>query len=277
MNDPNEQPDAQEVQNLRAEIATMREKLAEEHKMASLGRLAAGIVHEVNTPIGSIFSNNEVLNKSLDKVRTLLQGSTTVPPKALDLLETMSSLVAIDKIACERITSIVRSMKTFARANDTDLRNANVNDILQNTIKLSSCVYRRTVTVVTDFGELPPIECYPGLLGQVFLNLIVNAAESISGEGKITVRSRLEGEQIHVSIADTGQGIKPEDRNKLFRTGFTTKPVGIGTGLGLTISREIIEDAHGGTIHFESEVGVGTTFHIRLPLVHVQQSDAATT
>jgi signal transduction histidine kinase len=104
------------------------------------------------------------------------------------------------------------------------------------------------------------------MLSQVFLNILVNAGQAIDGPGKITVRTHAEGGTVHISIADTGRGIQPEDRPKIFAGGFTTKPVGVGTGLGLSLSKRIVEETHGGSIDFESEVGVGTTFHIRIPV-----------
>jgi two-component system NtrC family sensor kinase len=120
--------------------------------------------------------------------------------------------------------------------------------------------------VETNFGEIPEVECYSHLLNQVFLNLLVNAGQAIEGEGKITVSTRREGDCVHVSISDTGRGIAPEHRQKIFSSGFTTKEAGIGTGLGLPISRQIVEESHGGTLDFESKAGAGTTFHIRIPI-----------
>lgn len=253
------------------ELDSAHRKLAEAHKMASLGRLAAGIVHEINTPIGSILSNNETIRRSLDSLRKLLSAAAeqnqVAPPRTLAVLETLASLTDIDKIACERILAIIRGLKTFARVNESDIQKVNIHEILINTIKLTNCVFRRRVTVVTEFDEnLPDVECYPGLLNQVFLNLIVNSSQAIPAEGTITIRTAEEGDQVHISVADTGTGIPPEVRPRIFSAGFTTKPIGEGTGLGLTITREIVEDTHGGKISFESEVDQGTTFHVWIPL-----------
>jgi two-component system, NtrC family, sensor kinase len=252
------------------ELELMTRKLAEAHKMASLGRLAAGIVHEINTPIGSILSNNETIRRSLESLKKLLASAQAEnqmpPPKAIALLDTLGNLTDIDKIACERIYAVIRSLKTFARVNEADLRKVDIHEILINTIKLSGCVFRRRVTVVTDFGELPEVECYPGLLNQVFLNLVVNASQAIAGEGTVTVRTRHEGDFVDIWISDTGSGIPPEVRPKIFSAGFSTKPIGEGTGLGLAISREIVEDTHGGKIDFETDLDVGTTFHVRIPV-----------
>lgn len=263
--------------SLAEQVELLHRKLAEAHKMASLGRLAAGIVHEINTPIGSILSNNETIRKSIETVRKLVGNAVAqnqaVPQKANVLLDTLASLADIDKIACERIYAVIRSLKTFARVNESDLRVVDIHDILQNTIKLSGCVFRRRVTVVTEFGDIPEVECYPGLLNQVFLNLVVNAAQSIEGEGTITVRTTMEGDVVHIAVRDTGSGIPPEVRTKIFSAGFSTKALGEGTGLGLTITREIVEDTHGGTIDFETAMGIGTTFHVRLPITQPRKQE----
>jgi len=265
MSDPAAAPGAEQ------ELDATRRKLAEAHKMASLGRLAAGIVHEINTPVGSILSNNETIRRSLESVRKLLgtaveQGQPPTP-RTLAVLDTLASLSDIDKIACERILAIIRGLKTFARVNESDIQKVNLHEIILNTIKLTNCVFRRRVTVVTEFDEnLPEVECYPGLLNQVFLNLVVNASQAIVGEGTVTIRTAAEGERAHISVSDTGTGIPEAVRPRIFSAGFTTKPIGEGTGLGLTISREIVEDTHGGKISFQTETGAGTTFDVWVPL-----------
>lgn len=260
----------QQIEALRAELDAANRKLAEAHKMASLGRLSAGIVHEINTPVGSILSNNETVRRSIEALKKVLdeaaKSGSGVPPRAVALLESLTSLTAVDKIACERISGIVRSLKTFARVTESDLRKVDLHELILATIKLTSSLYRRRITINTDFGELPEVECYPGLVNQVFLNLIVNAAQAIEGEGAITITTRLEDPMVRISISDTGRGISPEARPKIFSAGFTTKPFGEGTGIGLTITREIVVDTHGGTIDFESEEGRGTTFHVRIPV-----------
>jgi two-component system NtrC family sensor kinase len=139
-----------------------------------------------------------------------------------------------------------------------------------DTLKLTQGEFRRRIVVETDFASVPPVECQPQMLNQVFLNLLVNAGHAIAGEGKIVVRMRKEADQVHISISDTGCGIPSEDCGKIFASGFTSKPAGVGTGLGLSISRRIIEEVHGGKISFESQVGVGTTFHIHIPIQHAR-------
>jgi two-component system, NtrC family, sensor kinase len=253
---------------LKTELDEANRRVAELYKMASLGRLLASVVHEINTPISSIFTNNEVILRSLEKLRPLLArpDGAASNPKVSEIVETIQSLSLVDKIACERISSVIRSLKTFSRVDESDLRKVDLHEILRDTLKLSGCEFRRRVEVETDFGELPPVECYPHLLNQVFINLLINAGQAIEGEGKVTVKTRLEGDEVHVAIGDTGRGIKPENRSKIFAPGFTTKPLGVGTGLGLAISRKIVVETHGGSIDFETEEGVGTTFHVRIPI-----------
>lgn len=260
-----------EAVDLRAKVASLTAQLTEEHKMASIGRLLAGIVHEINSPIGAILSNNQVIIRSLEMVgKAIAGGDAAALEKAGRIVETCQSLVAIDKIACERISEVVRGLKTFARVDSSDLRKVDLNEHLQNTLKLTHGEFHRRIQVETDFGDLPPVECHAQMLNQVFLNILVNAGQAIEGEGKIAVRTRREGDDVEVSISDTGRGIKPEDRSKILAGGFTTKAVGVGTGLGLAISKKIVEETHGGSLSFESEVGVGTTFHIRIPIEQVK-------
>lgn len=266
-------PDPAEVEQLRAQADSLAAQLAEEHKMASIGRLLASIVHEVNSPIGSILSNNQVVFRSLELMKSALaSGDAASLAKANKLVETCLSLTAIDKIACERISDVVRGLKTFVRPDSSELSKVNLNEQLQDTLKLTQGEFRQRITVETDFGEIPLVECHANMLNQVFLNILVNAGQAIEGEGKITVRTRQEGGSVHISIGDTGHGIKPEDRPKVLAGGFTTKPVGVGTGLGLALSKKIVEEIHGGSLSFESEVGVGTTFHIVVPVEQVKKA-----
>ena len=258
------------TEELREELDLVLRKLAESHKMAALGRLSAGIVHEINTPIGSILSNNETIRRSLDSLKKMIAAAESegkpLPQRATVILDTLANLTDIDRLACERIYAVIRSLKTFARVNEGDLRKIDLNETLLNTLKLSGCVFRRRVTVVTNLGELPEVECYPGLLNQAFLNLVVNAAQAIQGDGTVTVDTKADDSFVEISIRDTGSGIPPEVGKRIFAAGFTTKPIGEGTGLGLALTREIIEDTHGGKIWFDSEPGSGTTFFIKLPI-----------
>ena len=240
---------------------------AELHQMASLGRLLAGIVHEINTPIASIFSNTEVILRSLEALQPLLEdGRPESIAKAKRIVATCQNLAGVDRIACERIRGIIRGLKTFSRLDENEPRKVDLNQHLRDTLKLAETEFRKRIRVTTDFGDLPEVECYPQMLDQVFLNLLVNASQAICGEGQIRVTTRQEGDRVRIDIADTGCGMTPEQQARAFEPGFTTKAVGEGTGLGLSLSREIIQDRHGGSIDFDSQYGSGTTFHIRIPV-----------
>jgi signal transduction histidine kinase len=249
------------------QVETLRRQLLEERQMGAIGRLLAGIVHEINTPIGSIFSDNEVILRSLEVLERLLADPQPANlEKARKVVDTCRNLAAVDKIACERISSVIRGLKTFSRVDTSERRKADLNENLRNTLKLTQAEYRRRITLETDFGELPEVECYPHMLNQVFLNLLVNAGHAIEGQGTVTVRTRYQGGCVHIWVSDTGRGMSAEVRRQVFEPGFTTKPLGVGTGLGLTLSRQIVEEKHGGTIDFESEPGKGTTFHVAIPV-----------
>jgi signal transduction histidine kinase len=268
----------QEVERLKAESDSLRRELEackrqvlQAYQLTAVGNLLASIIHEVNTPIGSILSNCQVEARDLESLKQLLAGariSQEPPPvKSVELIDTIESLLAVDKIACERIMAVVRGLKTLCGGSCGEFVKSNINEILDNTIKLARCEFRQRVKVETDYGALPEICCEPHQMGQVFLNLLVNAGQAISGEGTVVVRTRSDGRMVHVSVTDSGSGIAPEHRDKIFSAGFTTKPAGAGTGLGLAISKDIVVGRHGGVIDFESELGRGTTFNVRVPVV----------
>jgi two-component system, NtrC family, sensor kinase len=256
------------------DVQQLREKLAEAYRLVALGQLVTGVVHEINNPIGSIVSNNEVALRALSSLKQKLDAALAAgeppPRKAVDLVETLLSLAAVDKIACERISGVVRTLKTFSRVDDRDLRRIRVGDLLREAAKLVDCQFRRRVEVVLDIAELPEIEGYPQLLSQVFLNLLVNAGQAIEQQGRILIRAYPSNDgsppAVEVAIEDTGRGIPPEIQHRIFQAGFTTKPIGVGTGLGLALSRKLVEESHHGRIWFTSEAGRGTTFFIRIPV-----------
>jgi two-component system NtrC family sensor kinase len=243
----------------------MSESLAELHQMAALGRLTVGFAHEVNSPIGSILSNTAVLDRSLENLQRLIGNPDSIE-QASRTVATCRSLVEVDRIACERIRELIRAMKSFARVDPGEPAAVDLNKELSETVRLAACEVGRRIELKLDLAPIPEVTGYRQMLNQVFLNLLVNSAQAIHGEGRITVRTRPDGDAVQISIADNGAGMTEEQKKHLFQPGFTTKPHGEGTGLGLSMSREIVQDKHGGSISFESEPGVGTTAHIRLPL-----------
>jgi len=274
----------------------MEVELRHAQKLEAVGSLAAGIAHEINTPIQFVGDNTRFLRNAFRDLAQLLacyerlyghaeQG--TVPagllyevkagrekadweylqvevPKALDQ--------ALDGV--NRVANIVRAMKDFSHVDRrAEKAAADLNKAIESTLIVARNELKYVADVQTDFGAIPPVLCHLGDLNQVFLNLLINAAHAIGDvvkdstqKGHITVRTRLVGDCVEISISDTGTGIPEAIRTKVFDPFFTTKGVGKGTGQGLALARVIVVEKHGGTLTFDTELGKGTTFHVRLPL-----------
>jgi len=245
-------------------VDIQEEQLLELQRQATLGHLLASVAHEFSAPIGSILSNRDVELRLLDRIEKAV--AEPAPERVKELVSSCRELARVDQIAGERISRLVRSLKTAARVPDPEWHRVNVNEVVDSALQLAKTEFRGRIAVETDFGPVPEVECHPHLLSQALLNLVTNAGHAIAGTGKITAGTRQEGDAVHIWIADTGQGIREEDQAKVLQQGFTTKPVGAGTGLGLLIVRRIVAEDHGGSIGFESAWGHGTTFHIRIPL-----------
>lgn len=245
-------------------------QLAQAEKMAALGNLVAGIAHEINTPLGSINSNNDIFALALGRIRRHIeaqQGAETGRASAdlADMLSIVDDALRINRLAADRIIQIVRSLKNFARLDEAERKRADVHEGLESTLTLVAHELKRRINVMRDYGQVREIECVPNQLNQVFMNMLINAAQAIEGEGAIRIRTREEEGAIRISISDSGKGIAPEVLPKIFDPGFTTKRPGLGTGLGLSICYKIVQD-HNGRIEVESEAGRGTTFTIVLPI-----------
>ncbi len=266
--------EADELERLVAErtrdLRDSQAKLVQQEKMAALGKLVAGVAHEMNTPIGTINSNADTLGRSLKKLRLLLTDDAC--PEAVrqdrklnQLLSMVEDIARINQIACERIVDIVASLRNFARLDEAEQKMADLHEGLDSTLTLVHHELKNRIQVIKEYGQIPQIHCHPNKINQVFMNLLVNASQAIQGEGTITIRTFLEGDIVNVQFSDTGAGIRPENLSRIFDPGFTTKGVGVGTGLGLSIVFQIIHD-HGGSIDVASEVGKGSTFTLRLPV-----------
>lgn len=241
-----------ELQNTLKELKDTQVQLINSEKMASLGQLIAGVAHEINTPLASINSNNSITSKIIKKIEDE------------SLAETMKEINDLDKEAVQRINNIVKSLKKFVRLDEADLQEADINKEIDLTLDLIRHETKNRIHVVKNYGEIPLMKCYPNMLNQVFMNMLVNACQSIKNKGEITITTLFENNNLIVKIKDSGVGINPEQVNKIFAAGYTTKGVGVGTGLGLAISEKIIQK-HLGKIEVNSEVGVGTEFIITIP------------
>jgi PAS domain S-box-containing protein len=268
-------------------------ELRQAQKLESVGRLASGIAHEINTPIQFVGDNARFLADSFASLRTLLgkfgelrdaASAGAVGAELLAglrraeeesdcayLLEEIPRAIAQTMEGVDRVATIVRAMKEFAHPEGRRMAPADLNKALLSTMTVARNEWKYVAEIETEFGELPPVVCNVGDLNQVFLNLLVNAAHAIGDvvkdgdKGRIAIRTAAEDDKVHISIADTGAGIPENVRTKIFDPFFTTKEVGRGTGQGLAIARSVIVDRHKGALTFESELGKGTTFHIRLP------------
>jgi PAS domain S-box-containing protein len=270
-------------------------ELRHSQKLESVGRLAAGIAHEINTPIQFVGDNVSFLSTAFQDMlelcrvyRSLCDKARSAPLAADDLARLAEAEEAADlaylrdnvprSIAAtldgaRRVAHIVQAMKSFAHPDRGEKSPADLNAALRSTLTVATNELKYVAEVETDLQPLPPVPCYLSDLNQVFLNLLVNAAHAVgeavantTSRGRIRVASRLDGQQVLISVGDTGTGIAEEIRDRIFDPFFTTKGVGKGTGQGLALARSVVVDKHGGTLTFESEVGKGTTFHLRLPL-----------
>ncbi len=232
------------------ELKATQLQLINSEKMASLGQLVAGIAHEINTPLASIKSNNEIAIKLIKRV------------KEEDVAEVLNEINTIDTEAISRINKLVTGLRKFVRLDEAELQDADINKELDLTLDLIRHETKNKVTVIKKYSELPLVKCYPNMLNQVFMNILVNACQSIKEQGEIIIFTEYCNNNLIVRIKDTGCGI--DDINKIFFAGYTTKGVGVGTGLGLAISKKIIEK-HNGKISVKSEVGKGSEFIITIP------------
>ena len=282
------------VEQRSRELHSAQSQLQQNEKMASIGVLAAGVAHEINNPVGFIHSNLGTLSRHFDdlvvligKYQALRQGVETTEASTLaaeiaaeedkmDLVYVLEDVAAIIRESTEgthRVIRIVKDLKDFSRVDSGETEVANLNEGLESVIGILWHELKLKANVTREYGEIPQINCYPHELNQVFMNLLINAAQSIERFGEIKirtrfVRARVNGEpcddMIEIEISDTGSGIPQDVISKIFDPFFTTKEIGKGTGLGLSISLGIIQK-HKGRIDVHSETGIGTTFTIHLP------------
>ncbi len=273
-----------QLQDLNNQLEEAQSQLLQSEKLASIGQLAAGVAHEINNPIGYVNSNLTTLRGYLNDILGLIQHYEETEKELADKPEVLSPISSLkEEIDIEylrddclelmdecdegvnRVKKIVQDLKDFSRVDSGDWEWADLHVGIDTTLNVVWNEIKYKAEVEKLYGDLPNLRCMPSQLNQVFMNLLVNAAQAMEERGKITIQTRVEGDEVVVDVSDTGKGMSPETMKKVFDPFFTTKPVGKGTGLGMSLSYGIIQK-HGGSIDVESEVGKGTTFHIRLPI-----------
>ena len=280
------------------EKRTLESQLAQAQKLESIGQLAAGVAHEINTPTQYIGDNTRFLKDTFQDLQKLLGSfdsllranrEGTVTDELLEaveaaveqadlkyLMEEMPKAIEQSLDGVQRVATIVRSMKEFSHPAGTQKQAVDINRAIESTLTVSRNEWKYVADAVTDLGEnIPSVVCLPGECNQVFLNLIINAAHAIgeksghgstSEKGTITVTTRRDGDWVEIRVKDTGTGIPAEIRSKILDPFFTTKEVGRGTGQGLAIAHAVVVEKHGGTLSFDTEINQGTTFIVRLPI-----------
>lgn len=273
-----------DLQQAVSDLRDMQTMLIHSEKMSSIGQLTAGIAHEINNPLAYIISNLQSLQvASADitaayrELEHLVDSQGTAEQQAqvaairqqadLDFVfEDLNDLLPATLDGVRRIQELVENMKSFSRLDEARRKETDVEDCLASALLVAQPQLDGELTVQMELDNLPTIMAYPAELNQVFLNLIINAAQAIDGSGQLTIRGTQEGDELVLRFSDTGRGMTPDIVSKIFDPFFTTKPVGKGTGLGLTVAYHIITDMHHGTISVASTLDQGSTFTIRLPL-----------
>jgi signal transduction histidine kinase len=263
------------------QLQRLQAQIVQSEKMASLGQMVAGIAHELHNPVGFVYGNLDILEESINNLARLLNYYDQVDldgvtaAGALEIkkeiyyettLNDLGSIIADCREGTERIRDIVQNLRTFSRLDEAEFKKTDIHEGIDSTLRLLSRFFSSgNVKLVRDYGQLQPIDVYAGQLNQVWMNLLVNAAQAVSEKGgEIRIATRQCEKAVVVSIGDTGAGIAPEHLSRIFDPFFTTKPVGEGTGLGLSITFSIVA-RHGGTITVDSRPNEGATFTVTLP------------
>ena len=273
-----------DVQTAYSELKKAQARILQQEKMASIGQLAAGVAHEINNPMGFITTNMRMLEKYFGKVMEFISTQSdaiaelhaNTPVEAVDakraslkidfILKDSADLFQESLNSAERVKKIVQDLKNFSNVDAADESLSDINAGIEDTLSIMNNEFRDGITVHKDLGSIPKTVCSRGQLNQVFVNVLLNAVQSIEGDGDIRVETACTDDSICVRFSDTGSGIAKENIPKIFDPFFTTKDVGKGQGLGLTVAYDIVKK-HGGNITVESEAGKGSAFTVSIPVI----------
>lgn len=270
----------QELTELLKKVEEAQNQLLQSEKMAAIGQLAAGVAHEINNPVGFVNSNIGSLKTYTEKLFAVVDAYEAVarggdPAQLADikrkadldfLREDLPQLIKESQEGLGRVTRIVQDLKDFSHVDESAQQEADLNAGIESTLNVVWNEIKYKADVIRELGDVPHVSCVPAQINQVFMNILVNAAQAIETRGTITLRSGTQNGYAWFEIEDTGKGMTDEVRKRIFEPFFTTKPVGKGTGLGMSISYDIIVKKHGGSIDVTSTPGKGTCFRISLPL-----------
>ncbi|UCE18787.1 MAG: GHKL domain-containing protein [Gemmatimonadota bacterium] len=257
------------LQQLLEELQLTQAKLVQSEKMAALGKLVAGVVHEINTPIGTINSVTDISNRSVNNILEIMNkgqfhNEVKNNKQLQNSLQALKAASPATTAATERITTIINSLKSFSRLDETSFQKTDVHNSLESILTLLEHELKDHINIAKEYGDIPEIACHSGEINQVFMNLLMNAVQAIEKKGTITIRTVHENSKVCVQIADTGIGISPGRIQKLFDPSFSKKGSRVKAGIGLFTSYNIIQK-HRGEIKVESEIGKGSTFTVILP------------
>lgn len=280
-----------EVARAYARLKSSQAQLVQSEKMASLGQMVAGVAHEINTPLGYVKNNIGLVRESFDRlhgrlsayealidalakgnadesdIEARLAGVASMRAEESDVPEDVASLFDDTLYGVEQIAEIVLNLRDFSRLDHAPVDHIDLNKSLDSVLLIARNILKHKAEIHKRYADIPPVSCSPSQINQVFLNLLTNAAQAIDSRGRILVKTEADARFVHVTVQDTGRGIDPEQLAKIFDPFYTTKPVGQGTGLGLTIAYQIVE-RHGGKIRVASRAGEGSKFCVSLPHEH---------
>jgi len=257
-----------EAERAYEQLRSAQAELVSSAKLATLGTLIAGVAHEINTPLGALHSNHDTIRRALERLQVILEDEVVDEHELEDvrrIVRAIDGVTATNNMAVDRMVQIVRSLRTFGRVDRSDIDRVDLHEGIESTLAIVAHELKGRIDVLREYGDLPRVECFPNQVHQVFMNLIVNAAQAIRGRGTITIRTGAKGEEVMFEVEDTGVGIPHENLARIFDPGFSTKGSRMGMGMGLLITSQII-DRHGGRIAVESEPGRGSVFTVHLPV-----------